>query len=158
MANWVFDQERISRWVLEKASGNWVPWMTGIALEVDGVLKVGVCYEAFTGKGGSILMHSRCDDAKVPTKEFYKMIFWYPFDQLGVKRCTLLVNENNRQALKVNDKLGFTREAILKNYFPDGDAIVFRMYREECKYLTGCDTAKIEDVSQHVQQQEVSLS
>ena len=150
--NFVHDHERIGRWVTEKAGGRWVPGTTGIALEKDGVLQVGVMYDGYTGKNGSILMHSRCDNPRAPNRSFYWMIFWYPFIQLGVKRCTLVVNENNQQALKLNDHLGFTRETTIKDYFPDGDAVIYRMYQDECRFLNGCDTAKTDQdkgVSQH---------
>jgi hypothetical protein len=152
--NWVHDHERIGRWVREKAGGRYNDGCTGIALEKDGVIQVGVMYDDYTGRGGSILMHSRCDNPKATTRQFYWMIFWYPFEQLGVKRCTLLVHTSNKKALRLNDHLGFTREAVIKDYFPDGDAVIYRMYRNECSFLNGCDTAKtdqLEDVSQHEQ-------
>lgn len=134
--DWVHDHERIGRWVTEKAGGRWVEGNTGIALEKDGVIQVGVMFDGFTGKNGSICMHSRCDNPRATTRQFYWMLFWYAFEQLGVRRCTLLVNMNNVRALKLNDKLGFMRETILKDYFPDGDAQIYRMYKHECRFLT----------------------
>lgn len=129
------DHLRIGLWVIEKASGRWVEGNTGIAIEKDGVIQVGVMYSDYTGQGGSVLMHSRCDNPRATSKLFYWMIFFYPFVTMNVKRCTLLVNSANHRALHLNDKLGFTRETIIKDYFPDGDGIIYSMYRDECKWL-----------------------
>jgi hypothetical protein len=129
------EQQSIGHWVVEKSGGRCLDGATAIGIEKDGVLQVGIMYESFMGAGGSVIMHSRCDNPKACTREFYHAIFDYPFNQLKVKRCTVFVNENNKHAIDINERLGFIREAELKGYFPDGDAIIFKMTRQDCKWL-----------------------
>jgi len=130
----VFDEpERVGRWVCDGFAGHWQPDNTAIGLEIDGALKVGVMYDNYTG--ASIAMHSRCIDPRATSREFYAHIFGYVFNQLKCKRATGIVCSNNARAIRVNEKLGWRREAVLADYFPDGDAIVFIMRREDCRFL-----------------------
>jgi len=129
----VFDAERIGRWVCEKTGGQYLPGNTGIALEKNGALVAGIMYDAYTG--ASIAMHSRCDDPKAITREFYRMIFDYPFNQLQVKRVTGIVPSTNTHALSIDQKLGFKYETTLADYFPDGDAVIFIMRRDDCRWI-----------------------
>ena len=50
---------------------------------------------------------------------------------------SICVNSNNEQAKKLNMKMGFKLECTLTQATPDGDILIFRMFREECKYLRG---------------------
>jgi len=81
------------------------------------------------------MMSSRCDNPKATSKWFYWAIFDYPFNQLGVKRCSVLVHENNERALNLNKKLGFVGDTVIKDYFPDGDAVLLAMYKKDCRWL-----------------------
>ncbi len=125
----------IGHWVVEKAGGRCLEGATALGMEKDGVLQVGIMYEGFTGANGSIIMHARCDNPQACNKQFYRYMFDYPFNQLKVRRCTAYVNSNNKHAIDIDERLGFIYEATLENYFPDGDAIVFKMTRDECKWL-----------------------
>ena len=90
-------------------------------------------YDGYTGS--SIAIHSRCDDPRHVSREFYFAIFNYPFNVLKVKQLKGLVSTANLKAQKVNEHLGFKREALLKDYFPDGDGIVYIMRPENCRFL-----------------------
>jgi hypothetical protein len=125
----------IGHWVTEKSGGRCLEGATAIGVEKDGVLQVGIMYEGYTGVNGSIIMHSRCDNAKSTSREFYRVIFDYPFNQLKVRRCTGFVNRNNTHAIEINERLGFVLEATLLDYFPDGDALIYRMTKEQCKWI-----------------------
>jgi hypothetical protein len=133
MKQFVFDGERIGPWVHERAGGHYVPGSAGIAIERDGELVVGVTYDSYTGS--NIIIHSRCDDPKATSRRFYWMIFDYPFNQLGVTCVRGLVSTGNAHAQEINGRLGFQGEAMLKDYFPDGDAIIYVMRRENCRFL-----------------------
>jgi hypothetical protein len=125
----------IGHWVVEKSGGRCLEGATAIGIEKDGVLQVGIMYDGWTGVNGSVMMHSRCDNPKATSKKFYWMIFDYPFNQLKVRRCTVMVHIENHHAIEINKRLGFSYEATLKDYFPDGDAIIMKMTREECKWI-----------------------
>lgn len=131
----VYDAERIGRWVSEKSGSTYQEGNTGIAIESDGKLVVGIMYDGYTG--ASIAMHSRCDDPKKVTRQWLWQIFDYPFNQLGVKRVTGIVSTANEKAIHTNEHLGWIREAVLKDYFPDGDAIIYVMRKNECSFLKG---------------------
>lgn len=132
---YVFDTQRIGPWVCEKAGGTFNSAHFSAGIEKDGILQVGVIYDGYTGIDGSISMHWRVDNPKSLTKFFYWMAFDFAFNQAKVKRVTGLVDSSNTRAIRVDEKLGFTCEARLADYFPKGDALVFRMYRNECRFL-----------------------
>lgn len=134
MITYSFDSEYVGRWVCAKAGGTWTPNCTAIGQEIDGKLIAGILYDGFTG--ASIAMSSRCDDPRKVSRRFYWMIFDYPFNQLRVKRVTGLVSTANKLAQRVNEHLGWKKEAQLEDYFPNGDAIVYIMRREDCRWLS----------------------
>lgn len=137
----IWDQaDRIGPWVMEKAGGVFVPGSSAIGVEVDGEILVGIAYDGYTGS--NVCMHSRCDDPRATSKQFYWMIFDYPFNQLKVDRITVLVSSANQRAIKVDEKLGFRREATLSDYFSDGDGIVYVMRREDCRFIQGMQHGK----------------
>jgi hypothetical protein len=128
-----FDAERVGRWVLEKAGGSFTTDMTAIGQECDGQLVAGIVYDGYTK--ASIAMHSRCDDPAKVSRRFYWMIFDYVFNQLNCKRATGIVPSWNTKAQKTNEHLGWKRETTLADYFPDGDAIIYIMRRDDCRWL-----------------------
>jgi len=132
---YVFDNERIGNWVCEKAGGKYQSGGKCIGIEKDGELVVGVMYDGYTGENGSISMHWRVDNPQSITRFFYWMAFDYPFNIAKVRRVNGLVDATNTHAIRVDEKLGFICEARLADYFPKGDALVFRMYKDECKFL-----------------------
>ena len=129
----VFDADRIGPWVCEKAGGRYFKGNTAIGLEEDGELKAGIYYDGYTG--ASIAMHSRCDDPKAPNRMFFWAIFDYPFNQLGVKRATGIVSTANARARSIDEKLGWVYETTLSDYFPDGDAMIYKMTKDTCRWL-----------------------
>lgn len=133
MITYCFNAARVGPWVCEKAGGQYHSGNPAIGLEYNGQLIAGLYYDGYTG--ASIAMHSRCDDPRHVTKAFYHLIFDYPFNQLNVKRVTGIVSEANERAQRTNEKLGWKRETTLSDYFPDGNAIVYVMRREDCRWL-----------------------
>jgi RimJ/RimL family protein N-acetyltransferase len=105
-----------------------------IGLEEDGELIAGVLFDNYNG--ASICMHV----AAVPGKrwmsrEYLWYCFYYPFMELKVKRITGLVPESNLAARRFDEHLGFQLEARLKDAAPDGDVLVYRMMKADCKFL-----------------------
>jgi RimJ/RimL family protein N-acetyltransferase len=54
---------------------------------------------------------------------------------LKLKRLTGLVPASNAAALRFDQHIGFQVEATLADGAKDGDLIVLRMRREDCRYL-----------------------
>ena len=130
------DSELVGKWVCEKSGGSYHQGATGIGIVKHGKLEVGIMYDGYTGRGGSIMMSSRCDNPKATSKWFYWAIFDYPFNQLGVKRITGFVPAWNLAAQRFDEHLGFVREATLEDVLPEGDLIIYRMKRQDCRWLT----------------------
>ena len=125
--------QEVGEWVCQKAGGQWNSLCQAIGQISDGELVIGVLYNGYTGS--SISIHSRCDNPKKVSREFYWAIFNYPFNVLKVKRLTGLVSTANLKAQKLDEHLGFERETVIKDYFPDGDGIVYIMRPENCRFL-----------------------
>ena len=133
--NYCFNSSKVATWICEKINGRYIDGDVAFGVEVDGILKAGVMYEGYTGENGTILMHWRVDDPKILTRFFYWMAFDYPFNHAKVKSVTGLVDSSNIRAIRVDEKLGFKCEARLVDYFPKGDALVFRMFKDDCRFL-----------------------
>lgn len=106
-----------------------------VGLERDGRIIAGVVYDYYTGV--NICMHiAAIDGESWMTKEFLKMIFHYPFVQLGVNRLTGIIPESNKKSVNFAQKLkGAYLEARLKGAHPDGDMLIFVMFKKDCDYL-----------------------
>lgn len=83
----------------------------------------------------NICMHVVSEGKHWMTKTYLFACFDYPFNQIGVKRITGVVESTNERALRLNEHLGFRREAILRDACESGDLILMRMYRDECRFL-----------------------
>ena len=112
-----------------------VAGMKGIGLEEDGELIAGVVYEGFNG--ANIWMHV----AAVPgkrwlTREYLRVCFDYPFNQLGVARVSGYVNETNMAARRFDEHLGFTLEATLEGASADGkNVMIYKMLKANCRHV-----------------------
>lgn len=58
----------------------------------------------------------------------------YVFNQLGCERVTLRTKRSNKEARKVLGR-HFTFEATLSRFYGKEDAFLFRMRRDECRWL-----------------------
>lgn len=132
MIDFIFGEE-VGRWVCAEAGGQWDDAAQAIGQTYNGKLIAGILYNGYTGS--NIFMHSRCDDPKHVSRKFYWMIFDYPFNQLLVKRATGVVCDNNDKARRVNEKLGWVYETTIGDHFPTGNAIIYKMYRHDCRWL-----------------------
>jgi L-amino acid N-acyltransferase YncA len=121
-------------WLCERTGGVWNPLDAKcIGNVTDGKIRGAVAYDHFNGR--SIAMHVAGEGANWLTREFLWFAFWYPFEQLKVKRITAMVAQSNAKALKLDLHLGFRVEARLKDAAPDGDLVILRMMKHECKWL-----------------------
>lgn len=111
--------------------------MKGLGLERDGELIAGVLYEGFNGR--NVWMHV----AAVPgghwmTRDYLRYCFSYPFDEMKVERVSGYVSASNAAAVRLDEHLGFQREAVLKGAAEDGaDVLIYVMRRENCRFLRG---------------------
>jgi RimJ/RimL family protein N-acetyltransferase len=128
-----FDADLVGPWVSAKTGGHWCKGRgTAIGRLKDGELVAGVLYEDFTK--ANIVCHIAGEEGWA-TKGFLGLIFDYPFNQLGVKRITAPVHSDNVKSRLLMDRLGFTLEATLAQAIPEGDLLIYRMFKSECRFL-----------------------
>lgn len=106
-------------------------------LSDDGEVIAGVVYEQFNDF--NCFMHV----AAVPGRFWLSRLslfnfFNYPFNTCGLRRVTGWVDETNVAARRLDEHLGFRLEARLVGAANSGgDALIYAMTREECRFLGG---------------------
>ena len=127
------DYQRIADFVSEKIGyGRKTDNFTAIGLESDGKLVAGVIYSDFNG---SNITAGIAGEGNWLIREFLWFMFYYPFMQAGASRITACVETNNLQSQRFVEKLGFELEFSMKRAGRFGDLLIYRMFRENCKYL-----------------------
>lgn len=107
----------------------------GIGLLKDGVLIAGVAYGDYNG--ANVVAHIASDGSKRwMTREFLKVIFDYPFNQLRCRRITCLVGSGNTASRRLCEHFGFVLEANLRGAHLTGDLLVYCMFSEDCRWIT----------------------
>lgn len=105
---------------------------TGIGLYEDGYVKSGFLFEGFNGV--NIIAHAAGEKW---TRKQIKFAFGYCFNQLKANRITVKIMQTNEKSLRFVKRLGFEHEATLEGYEPDGDVIIMRMFKQNCKWIGG---------------------
>ena len=122
----------VAEWVFQRVGGAVSAHSQGIGWQKDGEIIAGVAYECFTG--GNIYVH-QCVQGRVP-RMFWWAVTDYPFNQLGCKRITGLVESTNKKALELNKHIGFRVEATLEKAGQnDADMVVTVLWKEDCRLL-----------------------
>jgi hypothetical protein len=107
----------------------------GIVLRVDGEIIAALLYVEYNGS------NVFCHIAGKPGRRWLNrdFLFWafsYPFDQLGCRRITGWVEEDNAESRRFLENIGFSIEARLKGAGVHGqDVLLYRMLRSECRFL-----------------------
>jgi len=100
----------------------------------NGDVIAGVIYDCYNG--GSIQAHIWMDADHTPSKEWFAAIFDYPFNQLKVKKIIGQVRSNNLEAIALDEHFGFILEAIIEDYYEEGESLrVYSMRKEQCRVL-----------------------
>jgi hypothetical protein len=107
---------------------------TVISLDRNGQLSGGVIYNGYTGR--SINVHTAVFDTGWCNRDMLWVVFHYPFIQLGCDSIFGQIPSSNPKAIDFDVKLGFNIIARIDDVFPDGDLIVVRMKRDECRWLS----------------------
>ena len=122
----------VAEWVFQRVGGAVSAHSQGIGWQKDGEIIAGVAYECFTG--GNIYVH-QCVQGRVP-RMFWWAVTDCPFNQLGCKRITGLVESTNKKALELNKLIGFRVEATLEKAGQnDADMVVMVLWKEDCRFL-----------------------
>lgn len=128
--------ERVVKWV-EKGLGMQLgssPYV-GIGLEQEELIG-GIAYTNYSG-GGSIALSIYGAYPGWITRGFIRAGFAYPFIQLSVRRVSAYVACTNVRSQRFVESLGFELESIMERAIPDDDVRVYRMFKENCRWLHG---------------------
>jgi RimJ/RimL family protein N-acetyltransferase len=122
--------------VASRTGGTWTPGRGTAIGKIDskGNIIAGVLYEDYNR--ANIVEHIAAE-GDWACRRFLWIMFDYPFNQLKVKRITAPVASTNEKCIRLVKKMGFTLESTLAQATPDGDVHIFRMFKEECKYIRG---------------------
>lgn len=94
----------------------------------------GVAYGQYSGP--NIVAHIASDKSKRwMTKRYLWTIFDYPFNQLKVNRITCMIGPKNAASINLCERLGFERETTLQGAHSDGDLLIYRQWRKDCKWI-----------------------
>lgn len=69
------------------------------------------------------------------TRGVLRYVANYAFNTNKCRRLTVRTKKRNKRVLKLAPRYGFTYESVAKHFFPDDDAVVFRMLKQDCKFL-----------------------
>ncbi len=128
------DPDGVGTWVCDRTGGLWYEGCgTAIGFTFDGRLVAGVIYTNYNGP--NIYMGFAVTDRRVFNRASLWSAFAYPFLDLRCRRVTALVDCDNVRSLALCEHLGFAREATLADAAPNGDQILFRMLKSECRWL-----------------------
>lgn len=136
--NLLLDPEIVGPWVCERAGGTWIHGKGRCIGQVDssGKIVAGVLYEGWNGR--NIVAHIAGEGKKWATRYYLGVIFDYPFNQAGVDRVTLTIDDDNQESINLATRMGFTLECSIKQANPrGGDILIYKMFKDECKYLKG---------------------
>lgn len=98
-----------------------------------GELLGGVVYYDYTGR--SISMHVAGFSPHWISRDMLWTTFNYPFNQLRCASIFCQLRSSNLKVLEFVRKVGFKREAIIEDVFPDGDLVIGRLRFEECRWI-----------------------
>lgn len=62
-------------------------------------------------------------------------VFDYAFNQAKVESIFAPIRGNNERAMDFSLKAGFKDCAVIPGVYPEGDLVILRMYRGDCRFL-----------------------
>lgn len=122
-------------WWAERAESTWVPGKghaIGIVSEERGIVAVGFFDSC---NGASVLCHIASEGNNWMTRDFLWYFFWYPFEELKVKKLIAPIDSSNLASIKLAENIGFSLEATLKDACPKGDMLIYSMEKTACRWL-----------------------
>jgi hypothetical protein len=129
-----FDKDLIGPWVFKQIGKPWGPeGREAIGLVRGTEVLGGVVFEDYTGV--CIQAHIALSSARVPCRKLLSAAAGYAFNQMGVQKILGVVRSTNLPALKMDMRIGFKPEAVIKGVFEDGDMVIMSMTREDCSFI-----------------------
>lgn len=110
---------------------------TAIGVATDRLI-AGTVFHDYQPKFGTIQLSMAATSPIWARREIIAGLLSYPFEQLGCFKVSTITAHDNNRALKVNEHVGFKREAILAHQFgKKRHAVVMRLLRPDYLRLYG---------------------
>jgi hypothetical protein len=94
---------------------------------------VAIAYNSFVGN--TCAMHVVIQQPQYLTRRIIRDAFDYAFNRAGLKAILGIVDASNARALRFDRWLGFKNFAVIPEGGVDGDLVVLKMTRADCKWL-----------------------
>lgn len=94
---------------------------------------VAVGYNGFIGR--TCCMHVVIDRPESFTRKILREAFEYPFVRCGCEAVIGLVDSVNEAAVEFDKRIGFVEVARIAHAGLEGDLVILRMLRSECRWL-----------------------
>lgn len=122
--------------IMRAAGSRFTPvTMQVISRTEKGKLYGGVIYENYTGDGGSVVVHIAGFVRNWINRDLLWIMFDYPFRQLNCVQAFAQVAANNTECLQFCRSIGWKQVIRLEAVYPDGDMVLLRMWRDDCRFL-----------------------
>lgn len=131
----ILADDRIMDWVAARIAG--VPmhyrWTEAraIGLVEGGRILAGLVVHNYVAAAGNCELSFAADGAKWATRPSIRALLAYPFEQLALNRVTTMIAARNIRALRLNEKLGFVREGLMRQGAGNDDLVILGLLREE---------------------------
>jgi hypothetical protein len=123
----------VLEWIDKRTGTTTAPPYTALGwIDDDGRLSVGVAFFNYT-PGGNIDM-ALAATGKL-TRRILSAVADYVFRRAGAKRITARCKRKNTKAHNMLKRAGFVQECVCRDYYPDDDAVQFRITKSGCKWL-----------------------
>lgn len=114
--------EHVAKWVAER-----IPHMYGGDFGKCAALGIldrhkqnmiaGAVFHDYQPEAGTIQMSMAADNHMWATRDVLRDLLAYPFLQLGVFKVWTSTPQDNMMALRINERAGFKREAVLAHHY-----------------------------------------
>jgi RimJ/RimL family protein N-acetyltransferase len=130
----VINDPRTAQFIADSVGSTDCECHGSVGLEVDGQIVAGATFDNFNGK--NVFIHfSSARSLRVFSRDLLRMVFGFAFGVLKVQRVSGAFSSANRKVCRLGEIIGFKFEARLRDACPDGDMMIYRLNREDCRFL-----------------------
>lgn len=129
----VHDRNRVVSWVLQACYGSTADVNFAVGVERSGKLVAG--FIIYGWNGAHALLTVRVDEPMSTTREWWRLMFAFPFVQLRAKCLRATILATNEKSLDLARNAGMLEEHRMVDARPEGDVIMFLMRPNQCRFL-----------------------
>lgn len=122
----------VEAWLLERGA-KVPPPHAAIGAARDGHIRAAAFFSGYQER--NIELSVVVEDASVITRSLLRELFTYCFVTADCRRVTAKTRSRNRRAKSQLLRMGFVCEGKLKHFYTNDDALIFGLYRENCRWI-----------------------